>query len=406
MKEGWRGEIAGETLRNFEEVESERCDTGKFGVESPKVEEAQGGRVRIVSEDIHMTSEGENINFRKDSKRNFESEDHGAKILCEEIDSERPSESKMRGVVLSILTGSKKDLPGIGIIDDETEKKVLDLTKRNFLLANELNLASKDNTDLASQLSRRKVTIENLQIEFDFYKSTHQVSQINLHTLEVSQDEILDLTKTDLYAQIKSLKTENDNLNTQIYEYRNCFKTHSTSNQDQSPDQLSQRSPDSPYFKIYKSTNPEHQPPPLHPNPHHPLQIEHWRPQQPPSISFIPKTNFSVKNYENKISEFEQNLNSLSLGENHQLKDYATHLHHIKIEHRSLLDLSKNLHQLKRENLVKVEQKVKEIKAENAQLGFKEPGSGERKGLDTDQTLWLSNVVEPRTSPGKRNEEG
>jgi ribosomal 50S subunit-associated protein YjgA (DUF615 family) len=118
--------------------------------------------------------------------------------LAGETESGRLSESKMRGVVLSILTGSKKDLAGTGMIDDETGRKVLDLTKRNFLLVNELNLANKDNGDLVGQLSRRKVTIEKLQSEFDFYKSSHQVSQINLHTLEVSQDEILEPTKTDL----------------------------------------------------------------------------------------------------------------------------------------------------------------------------------------------------------------
>jgi hypothetical protein len=86
-----------------------------------------------------------------------------------------------------------------------------------------------------------------------------------------------------------------------------------------------------------------------------------------------------VKIYENKISEFEKNLYSLTLGENPNLKEYASHLHDMKTEHKSLFDLSRNLDQFKRENLVKVEQKTHQLKLEK--LNLKEPGSGEREVL-------------------------
>jgi hypothetical protein len=86
-----------------------------------------------------------------------------------------------------------------------------------------------------------------------------------------------------------------------------------------------------------------------------------------------------MKNYENKFSEFEKNLYSLTLGENTNLKEYASHLHDMKTEHKGLIDLSRNLDQFKTENLVKLEQKTHQLK--NEKLNLKEPGCGERRVL-------------------------
>lgn len=65
--EGWGMGEGGEMLRNFEEVESARCDTGKFGGEEKEGEDLEGGRVRIVSEDIHVNDEGVTIDPRRGS---------------------------------------------------------------------------------------------------------------------------------------------------------------------------------------------------------------------------------------------------------------------------------------------------------------------------------------------------
>jgi hypothetical protein len=65
--EGWGKGFEGGILRNFEEVESARCDTGKFWGGEKESEELEGGRVRIGSEDIHVNNEGVTIDRRKDS---------------------------------------------------------------------------------------------------------------------------------------------------------------------------------------------------------------------------------------------------------------------------------------------------------------------------------------------------